>query len=97
MAPYVAMEREHGSLVAALRAKTGRNSGAKPALFTSLRGGLATLIERMVAAIPANWLRMHTGIVEIDRHDAGWSVQRSPGGQSRFHHGHAAQASASMS
>jgi oxygen-dependent protoporphyrinogen oxidase len=90
MASYVAMEREHGSLVAALRAKAARNSGAKPALFTSLCGGLATLIERMVATIPANWLRMHTGIVEIDRLDAGWAVQRSPGGQARFHHGHAA-------
>ncbi len=79
MAPYVAMEREHGSLIAALQAKNSAATAAKPALFTTLRTGLATLIERMVATIPPAWLRLHTGAVAIGRNPTGWTIRRSPG------------------
>ncbi len=58
MAPFVAMEREHGSLIQALRLKT---SGRKPqSIFTTIRSGLGTLIDRMVAAIPQRWVRLGT-------------------------------------
>ena len=49
MAPFVAMEREHGSLIAGLQA---RKAADKASIFTTLKSGLGTLIDRMVAAIP---------------------------------------------
>src|SRR3984893_4064293 len=94
MAPFVAMEREHGSLIAALSARTAANASkrsdavteAQPAIFTSLRSGTATLIDRMVAAIPPAWIHRNTSIVEVSPWSTGpkstrWTVHRSPGGQ----------------
>jgi oxygen-dependent protoporphyrinogen oxidase len=97
MAPFVAMEREHGSLIAALSARTAANEsdpsgavkeGTQPAIFTSLRSGTATLIDRMVATIPPAWIHRNTSIVEVSPkstgpNPAGWTVHRSPGGEGR--------------
>src|ERR1700722_9503013 len=56
MAPFVAMEREHGSLITALQS---RSAGAKSdSIFTSLRSGMGTLADRMIAAIPEDWIRL---------------------------------------
>jgi len=69
MPKFVAMEREHGSLVAAL---AGKNPSAKGSVFTSLASGVGTLVERMVAAIPSGWLRMNTSVTSIRRVGAEW-------------------------
>ena len=90
MAPYVAMEREHGSLIAALQAKAAAGPRSKPALFTTLRSGVATLIERMVVNIPPAWLRVNTGNVIVRRNTAPtssgntWSIQL-PNGEDTPH------------
>ncbi|MDE1175743.1 MAG: protoporphyrinogen oxidase [Edaphobacter sp.] len=75
MAPFVAMEREHGSLIEALRAKVG--SGKKSSIFTSLRSGLGTLIDRMVAAIPPTWVRLGTKVTALERDKSGWQISFS--------------------
>lgn len=65
MPAFVQMERRHGSLIAAL----SRPSSPEPeasAIFTTLRSGLGTLIERLVAAIPPHWLRLNTAVTAIE-------------------------------
>ena len=64
MPAFVQMERTHGSLITAL----SRTSDPEPrtsSIFTTLRTGLGTLIERLVAAIPPHWLRLNTTATAI--------------------------------
>jgi oxygen-dependent protoporphyrinogen oxidase len=61
---FVQMERTHGSLIAALQ-RTTDNEQRSTALFTTLRSGLGTLIDRLVAAISPHWLRLHTTVTAI--------------------------------
>ncbi len=60
MQPFVKMEAEHGSLIAALQARR-RERGDKPPqpTFTTLRQGMGSLAEALVAALPPE--RLHTG------------------------------------
>jgi oxygen-dependent protoporphyrinogen oxidase len=72
MAPFVAMEREHGSLITALQS---RSAGAKSdSIFTSLRSGMGTLADRMIAAIPEDWIRLAAEVRFVSREDEGWLV-----------------------
>jgi oxygen-dependent protoporphyrinogen oxidase len=72
MAPFVAMEREHGSLVAALRS---RPVAAKTAsVFTTLRSGMGTLIDRMIAAVPKDWVRLAAEVQFVSYGEEGWLV-----------------------
>jgi oxygen-dependent protoporphyrinogen oxidase len=77
MAPFVAMEREHGSLITALQSRTPASKRDTPAIFTTLRSGVATLIERMVATLPRVWLRMNSPVIEIVREEIGWTLRCS--------------------
>src|ERR1019366_9216032 len=61
MPNFVQMERQHGSLIAALQRTTNNQQPATP-IFTPLRSGLGTLIDRLVAAIPPQWLRLNTTV-----------------------------------
>ena len=71
MAPFVAMEREHGSLIAALQAR----ASSKPAsVFTTLRSGMGTLLDRMIAAIPEQWIRLTAEVKFVSYGDEGWLV-----------------------
>lgn len=70
MAPFVAMEREHGSLIAALQA---RRSSAD-SIFTTLRSGMETLVERMVAAVPPDWIRLNDAARFLSYDEDGWLV-----------------------
>jgi oxygen-dependent protoporphyrinogen oxidase len=65
MPTFVAMEREHGSLIAAL-SRTSNREPRTPAIFTTLRSGLGTLIERLIAAIPPHWFRLNTTVTGIE-------------------------------
>jgi oxygen-dependent protoporphyrinogen oxidase len=65
MPAFVEMERTHGSLITAL----SRTSNLEPrtsSIFTTLRTGLAALIERLVANIPPHWLRLNTAVTAIE-------------------------------
>ncbi len=59
MPNFVQMEREHGSLIAALQVKASQRGDRAPQpTFTSLRRGLGSLPEAMLAALPPE--RLHT-------------------------------------
>jgi oxygen-dependent protoporphyrinogen oxidase len=78
MAPFVAMEREHGSLIAALQARESAAKKKTP-IFTTLRSGLGTLIDRMVAAIPQEWIHLGVETTSISRDGHGWVVSTTAG------------------
>jgi oxygen-dependent protoporphyrinogen oxidase len=61
----VAMERTHGSLIAALAERTTDNGERTTPIFTTLRSGLGTLIDRLTAAIPQPWLRLNTTVTSL--------------------------------
>jgi oxygen-dependent protoporphyrinogen oxidase len=68
MPAFVQMERTHGSLITALQSVSKpATDNLQPAtgIFTTLRSGLGTLIERLVAAIPPHWLRLNTTVTAI--------------------------------
>ena len=83
MAPFVAMEREHGSLITAIQARATASDDKTSSIFTTLQSGTATLIDRMVANIPAAWIRRCAAVTEVSR-EASHSGQcrQPPAGQS---------------
>ena len=58
MPAFVAMEREHGSLIAALQSRA-KTAESKP-IFCSLRHGLGSLTEALAAALPAIRIHLNT-------------------------------------
>jgi oxygen-dependent protoporphyrinogen oxidase len=70
MATFVAMEREHGSLITALQSRIARADN--PAIFTTLRSGLGTLVDRMIATIPPTWIRLGDTVKFLSNGDEGW-------------------------
>ncbi len=83
MAPFVEMEREHGSLIVALQQRA-KSLPSRP-VFTTLRNGTGTLIERMAAAIPRGWIKLDEPVLSLQRIAAGWKIFSS-GGQHDFDH-----------
>lgn len=73
MAPFVVMEREHGSLIAALQARAAASSKTD-SVFTTLRSGMGTLVDRMIAAIPEDWIRLTGEVSFVSNEDEGWLV-----------------------
>lgn len=71
MAPFVAMEREHGSLITALKMRSNYSHNA---VFTTLSSGMGTLIDRMVAAVPSEWVRRNDAVRYLSRDEEGWLV-----------------------
>jgi protoporphyrinogen/coproporphyrinogen III oxidase len=58
MPQFVAMEREHGSLIAALQSRSQQRTAAPQPIFTSLRNGMASLTEALISILPFE--RLHT-------------------------------------
>ncbi|WP_158793317.1 protoporphyrinogen oxidase [Granulicella sp. L60] len=80
LAPFVAIEREHGSLIAGLQARAAATEGKeKAAIFTTLRSGLGTLVDRMIAAIPEDWIRMADAVRFVSYGEEGWLVGTARG------------------
>ncbi|HEY5329337.1 MAG TPA: protoporphyrinogen oxidase [Acidobacteriaceae bacterium] len=82
---FVAMEREHGSLIAALQSKTQAN---KP-IFTTLRNGAASLTESLTAQLPPERLHLNRPALSLKREGALWCLRASKGvGKTKkhFHH-----------
>ena len=71
MAPFVAMEREHGSLIAALQTRSVSNPAS---IFTTLRSGMGTLVDRMIAATPPDWIRLGAEVKYVSHGDEGWLI-----------------------
>jgi oxygen-dependent protoporphyrinogen oxidase len=68
---YVALEREHGSLILGLQQKASANSAP---VFTTLRGGLGHLIARMEARIPPASLHRNIAVSDIEKSTVGWRI-----------------------
>jgi oxygen-dependent protoporphyrinogen oxidase len=76
MAPFVAMEQEHGSLIAALQAKAAaRGDKPRPAIFTSLRRGMASLTEALIATLPAERLHLNHTAFSLKREGKLWCLR----------------------
>jgi len=87
MAPFVSMEREHGSLTLALQARAAQRGDRRAAtVFTSLRTGTATLIDRMVAAISPEAILLERSIVSMQRTPGGWTLRDNLGNETAFDH-----------
>lgn len=85
MPQFVAMEREHGSLILALQAQKAERGGRAPKpIFTSLRNGLETLVEALTATLPNR--RVHLGwqandVSWLDLEDGDeWNFDFAPAG-----------------
>ena len=73
MPTFVALERDHGSLILGLQQQMQARKVAAP-IFTSLKSGLGSLIERLESLIPARSLRREV-VVESVKFSAGvWQV-----------------------
>jgi oxygen-dependent protoporphyrinogen oxidase len=81
MAPFVAMEQEYGSLITALQSRVSASIGG--AVFTTLRSGMGTLVDRMIAAIPEDWVRLGAEVRFVSYGEEGWLVG-TPRGVERF-------------
>jgi oxygen-dependent protoporphyrinogen oxidase len=77
MAPFVAMERDYGSLITALEARiaTIKND----AIFTTLQSGMGTLVDRMITEIPEDWIRLAAEVRFISCEEDGWLVGTARG------------------
>lgn len=80
MAPFMALEREHGSLIRGLQAREAKIVQKTP-LFTTLRSGLGTLIDRMVNAIPQEWIHLNREVDGLERDREGWMVRTGSGAE----------------
>jgi len=66
MPAFVEMERQHGSLIAALEAqRAAKDAQPSAGIFTTLRSGLGALVDRLVAEIPAHWIRRNTAVTNL--------------------------------
>jgi oxygen-dependent protoporphyrinogen oxidase len=77
MGPFVAMERERGSLIAALQARA--NGSKSDSVFTTLRSGTGTLTDRMISAIPEDWVRLGAEVRFVSYSEEGWLVGTARG------------------
>jgi oxygen-dependent protoporphyrinogen oxidase len=76
MAPFVALEREHGSLILGLQARA-KSQASKPAqsIFTSLRNGMASLTSALIARLPAERLHRNNPAFSLKREGKLWCVR----------------------
>lgn len=78
MAPFVAMERAQGSLIVALQERAAAGLKRK-AIFTTLRSGVGTLVDRMIAAVPEEWIRLVAEVRFVSYGEEGWLVGTARG------------------
>lgn len=90
MPAFVKMEREQGSLILALQngalqnaalQQQSRRSAESTSIFTTLRSGLGTLIDRMAAAIPSSSIRLNTEVIAVSRESGRWVVATAAGSE----------------
>jgi oxygen-dependent protoporphyrinogen oxidase len=77
MAPFVAMERESGSLIVALQTRAAAVKA--DSVFTTLRSGMGTLVDRTIAAIPEDWVRLAAEVQFVSHGEEGWLVGTARG------------------
>jgi oxygen-dependent protoporphyrinogen oxidase len=85
MAPFVAMEQEHGSLIAALQARA-RERGDKPRqpIFTSLKRGMSSLTEALIAKLPADRIHLNSPALSLKRESRLWCLRYAKPGDDGY-------------
>ena len=84
MPRFLALEREHRSLILGLR-RTARGgeaagaSGARWSLFVTLAGGMEELVDALAARLPAGAARLSTPVAAIALAPNGWRVELGDG------------------
>jgi oxygen-dependent protoporphyrinogen oxidase len=73
MPAFIKMEREHGSLIAALQKKQNAQAESQP-IFTTLKSGLQSLVDRMQAGMSSPSLRLGDPVYAVTRHEGRWRV-----------------------
>jgi oxygen-dependent protoporphyrinogen oxidase len=76
MPAFVRMEAEEGSLINAVQRRV---PPSPQAIFTSLTGGLETLIERMVSRLRPDALRLHEPVRRIEKGRESWKLATESG------------------
>ena len=71
MPAFVKLEREHGSLIAAMQK---REASSEP-VFTTLKSGLETLIERAAETLPHGAVRLEDEVHSITQEGGRWRIQ----------------------
>jgi oxygen-dependent protoporphyrinogen oxidase len=101
---FVEMEAKHGSLIHAMKGAHGGGGkgGAKPSMFTSLRTGLGTLVDRLTSSIGEDRIKTGARVARVsplaDDPRGRFAVEREGGDVSYADHvimavpAHAAQA-----
>ena len=85
MPQFVAMEKEFGSLIAAVQNKARTGPTPKP-IFTSLRDGVASLIEALVAKLPPEHIQLDRPVLSLKREGNQWCVRTAKGsGKTKKH------------
>jgi oxygen-dependent protoporphyrinogen oxidase len=84
------MEREHGSLIRAMRRqmrmrrRSESQSGARYSLFLTLRHGLSSLVDAIRDRLPHGAVRLETPVERIERGGRGWRVFTEGGAAEEF-------------
>ena len=79
------MERQHGSLIRAMRhqkrqrPKAATESGARYSMFVTLRQGLSSMVDAIVARLPAESVRLNCPVERIERFHDGWRLDLGAG------------------
>lgn len=88
------MERQHGSLIRAMRSqmaarrkangKAETQSGARYSMFLTLREGLSSIVDAIAARLPQGSVRLGTVVQRLERLDAGWTLVTGDGARETF-------------
>lgn len=74
------MEREHGSLIRAMRRqmksrhRSSGESGARYSMFVTLKEGLSSLVDAMVSRLPAGAIQLDSPVSRIERRGDEWKM-----------------------
>lgn len=80
------MEREHGSLIRAMRRQrragreTQRESGARYSMFVTLRDGLTAIVDAIAARLPPDAVRLRSPVAAVapSAEGRGWQLSWAP-------------------
>ena len=79
LAPFVAMEAEHGSLISALQQHA---HAPATSVFTTLSSGLGTLVDRLLGALPDTCVQLRTPVLTLRSAGSAWVLETTRGEQS---------------
>ena len=81
MPRFLEMEREHRSVILAMRraarrapAPAAATSGARWSLFVTFKDGMEELVQALAGRLPPGAVRLKERVTELERQGAGWRV-----------------------